>query len=397
MVTVSEARDIIFHHLFPASMVSVDLSVATGKVLAERVLADRDFPPFDRVAMDGIAISHAEWMKGRRAFTIEGTQAAGEPAKKLSDVRHCMEAMTGAMLPGGCDTIIRYEDIEINGDTATILTEAVSRRQHVHQRGVDATRGEALLEPGVKISPSEVALIAAVGKKTVRVHAFPKVAIISTGDELVEVDTVPEPHQIRRSNAWALQSALQAMGGEGKCFHLADEKSAMEKSLREMVGLYDVLILSGGVSKGKFDFVPDVLAGIGIAKLFHQVSQRPGKPFWFGRSKEGTTVFALPGNPVSTFTCFYHYVRPWIWQSLGLPVVVHFATLAADISFPPPLTYFIPVAVENAAGRLLAYPAPGGGSGDFASLKNASGFLELPLEKSDFKAGEVYPYVAFRG
>jgi molybdopterin molybdotransferase len=222
------------------------------------------------------------------------------------------------------------------------------------------------------------------------------VAIISTGDELVAIDDKPNAYQIRRSNSYALQSALTDLGAEAVCFHLEDEKSAMEKNLTRIVKEFDVLILSGGVSKGKFDFVPGVLESIGIRKLFHQVSQRPGKPFWFGQSEEGKIAFALPGNPVSTFMCFYRYVKPWMLRSLGAPQEEVLAILGRDHSFPPPLTCFLQVSVKNEQGRLVAYPDPGGGSGDFANLKNVSGFIELPLEKSHFNAGEVFPYISFR-
>ena len=170
----------------------------------------------------------------------------------------------------------------------------------------------------------------------------------------------------------------------------------MERHLVEILDKYDVLVLSGGVSKGKFDFVPAVLERIGIRKLFHQVSQRPGKPFWFGKSASGKIAFALPGNPVSTFMCFYRFVKPWILKSLGASVPGRHAILAENFSFTPALTYFLQVEVQDEKGRLMAYPQPGGGSGDFANLKNVTGFLELPLEKNDFKAGEAFPYICFR-
>ena len=396
MVTVKEASATIFSHLFKPASVRLKLEAATGKVLAGIVVADRDFPPFHRVSMDGIAIQFQEWAHGRRTFTIEETQAAGEEQKKLTDPSHCIEVMTGAILPSGCDAVIRYEDLEIQSNGATITTDSVSHWQSIHRHAMDARKDQVLLEPGLILAPSEVALLASVGKSEVSVFAFPKVAIISTGDELVDIDVVPSPWQIRRSNSYALQAAVTDLGGEATCFHLKDEQSTMEKRLKEIVEEYDVLILSGGVSKGKFDFVPAVLENTGILKLFHQVSQRPGKPFWFGRSASGKVAFALPGNPVSTFMCFYRYVKPWILKSLGaLPEEV-FAVLGTEFSFPSPLTYFLQVSVKNEEGTLVAYPNPGGGSGDFANLKNVSGFLELPLEQNDFKVGEVFPYISFR-
>ncbi len=396
MVTVKEATDIIFSHLFKPGVISVPLGESRGMVLAEPITADRDFPPFDRVSMDGIAIDHQEWMKGRRTFLIEGIQAAGQSQKNLPDPRHCIEVMTGAILPSGCNVVIRYEDVDIADREATIRGESVTPSQNIHRQGTDARKGDLLLESGLKVSPAEVALIASVGKQEVRVFAFPNVAIISTGNELVDVHVVPRLHQIRRSNSYALQSALSALGVAASVFHLQDEKAGMESELKEIASQYDVLILSGGVSKGKFDFVPDVMEKIGIHKLFHQVSQRPGKPFWFGCSSSQKIAFALPGNPVSTFMCFYKYVKPWMLKSLGQNVREQFAVLASDFSFSQPLTYFLQVSARNEGGTIVAYPEPGGGSGDFANLKKVDGFMELPLEKSVFKAGEVYPYMSFR-
>jgi len=396
MVTVNEASAIISENLFPSRAVEVVLAHAIGNVLAEPVRADRDLPPFNRVSMDGIAIQYKEWLKGRRTFEVQDIQAAGVEQKTLSDATMCLEVMTGAVLPAGCDVVIRYEDVEIVNKRANVRVENVELLQSIHQRGVDARRGDILLEPGQILAPSEIALLASVGKSSVQVFSLPKVAIISTGDELVDVSDVPLPWQIRRSNSHSLQSALAELGAEAVCFHLEDEKSAMRKRLEVIVDEFDALILSGGVSKGKFDFVPEVLEQIGIRKLFHQVSQRPGKPFWFGVSASGKVAFALPGNPVSTFMCFYKYVKPWIMKSLHVKVGDSAAILGKDYSFSAPLTCFLQVKVANEEGRLIAYPLPGGGSGDFANLKSVSGFLELPLEKNEFKAGQVFPYIAFR-
>ncbi|MGC1242191.1 MAG: molybdopterin molybdotransferase MoeA [Chryseosolibacter sp.] len=396
MITVSEASAIIFENLFTPAPTHVKINACSGKVLAETVIADRDFPPFHRVSMDGIAIRYESWVKGRRTFLIEGTQAAGQEKKSLKDAAGCLEVMTGAILPGGCDAVIRYEDLDIRNGEATITAENIVQWQSIHLQGMDASEKQVLLTPGLLLAPSEVALLASVGKPEVSVFAPPGVAIISTGDELVEINATPSAFQTRRSNSYALQAALLQAGCDAACFHLADDKGLMEKRLADIADKYDVLILSGGVSKGKFDFVPDVMESIGIRKLFHQVSQRPGKPFWFGRSASGKVAFALPGNPVSTFMCFYKYIKPWILRSMGARVAGRSAMLAEDFSFAQPLTYFLQVEVKNEGGRLLAYPNPGGGSGDFANLKNVTGFLELPLEKNAFKAGEAFPYICFR-
>lgn len=394
MISVTEATRIIQQVAAPHLIISVPLAEAVNRVLAEPVLADRDLPPFNRVAMDGIAIRSASF-GAQKSFKIEGIQAAGATGKVLSDERHCLEVMTGAVLPGGTDAVIRYEDVKINDGVATIQLESVSIGMNIHHQGNDARQGEVLLVAGQLISPAEIALLASVGKAEVKVYDFPRTAIISSGDELVEVDATPLAHQIRRSNAYALQAAMRELGWQASAFHLNDTREDVLHELQLLMQDYDVLIFSGGVSKGKFDFIPDALKELGVIKRFHQVSQRPGKPFWFGAS-ENKVVFALPGNPVSTFLCFYRYIKPWIRNNMGVKSIEQTAILTSSIEFKPALTYFLQVRAVHDQGKFIAVPVPGGGSGDFANLKAVNGFLELPADRSSFDAGEVFPFIPFR-
>ena len=396
MVSVTEASDIIFSNLYKPGVETVPLQATINRVLGEKISADRDFPPFDRVSMDGIAIQFQKLKNGQRDFQIEFTQAAGDPTKKLQSPDNCVEVMTGAVLPEATDTVIRYEDMEIRDNRAHILSDTIEDRQNVSRKGIDCKQGEVLLEPGILISPSEVALLASVGKVSVQVLSLPRTAIISSGDELVDVKEIPLPHQIRRSNTYAIEAGMQQLNWNAIHFHFADDKSVLLKSLETILNDHDVLILSGGVSKGKFDFIPTVFEELGVKKLFHHVNQRPGKPFWFGSSKEGKTIFALPGNPVSTYMCFYRYIKPWLLKSLHVERQELSASLASNFSFAPNLTYFLQVKVKSENGRLMAYPDAGGGSGDFVNLKNVTGFLELPPDKSKFSPGEVFPYFPFR-
>ena len=396
MTTVEEATRIISQNLYQPKPAAVSIVDAVGRVLSERVLADRDLPPFDRVAMDGIAIVHAQWEYGQREFAIEDTQPAGEPQRKLRDETNCIEVMTGAILPEGTDCVIRYEDLDIVNGKATVKTPTIRRAQNIHPQGADGKKDDTLMDPGILLSPAEVAVLASVGLGTVDVFSMPSTAVVASGDELVEIETDPEPHQIRRSNTYALHAAMKLMQWPCTQYHLPDRKDFLQASLETILANHEVLIMSGGVSKGKFDSIPSVLEEIGIKKLFHQVSQRPGKPFWFGVSPKGKLVFALPGNPVSTFMCFYRYIKPWLLQSFGIAPAEVLATLAGDYSFEPDLTFFLQVQVINEGGKLVAYPQPGGGSGDFANLKNVDGFLELPKGRTLFKAGEVFRFIPFR-
>jgi molybdopterin molybdotransferase len=395
MVSVEEAESIILGNLFKPKTTSIEIELAVGYILAETVEADRDFPPFNRVAMDGIAINFKSFMLGQRTFNLEGIQAAGMPPKKLQQENNAFEVMTGAMLPEGTDTVIRYEDLEIKDGIAKVTIDGLEPNQNIHAQSQDCKKGERLLSEGIKISPAEIALLASVGKSHVTVFQLPKTAIISTGDELVRINEQPMPWQIRRSNAYALQAAFHQMNHQADLFHISDNEDSLTQELTKIFEIYELIILSGGVSKGKYDFVPKTLEQLGIQKLFHQVSQKPGKPLWFGRSKSHT-VFALPGNPVSTYMCFYRFIKPWLEKSIGLSSEKSSAILAKDFQFKPALTFFLQVKAINEQGKLMAYPNAGGGSGDFANLKNVNGFLELPLNKTEFKAGEVFSFYSFR-
>jgi molybdopterin molybdotransferase len=394
MISVREADSIIHSNLFKPSITTVNLNECIGKILAEPILADRDFPPFDRATMDGIAINYNALKIEQKEFTIEGIQAAGEPAKELNSKENCIEIMTGAMSPQGTDTIVPYEALKIVNGKAT-LTSPIGKGNNIHFRGSDAKKNQTLLNENYRLSAAEVALMASVGKTKIAVYDTPKIAIISTGNELVDIEEIPLPHQIRKSNSYALNAALLELGCPSQLFHLADIEIEIKRALAEILREFDVVILSGGVSKGKFDFIPAALESLGVKKIFHQINQRPGKPMWFGRS-EKNYVFALPGNPVSTFMCFHRYVKPWLQKSMGNKFVNEKAILASDYSFAPALTYFLQVKINNEEGKLMAYPITGGGSGDFVNLREVDGFLELPSDINEFKAGEVFDFIRFR-
>lgn len=396
MVNVGEASSIVFKHLCMPAVETVSFGLAVNRVLAETIVADRDLPPCDRVTMDGIAIQFSSWEQGRREFTIEGVQAAGAVRNSLKSSQNCLEVMTGAIMPDATDAVVPYEHLDISNGTATIK-ENVLKGQNIHTQGQDAKKGSSLLGVGMLLGPAEIAVLAAVGKRSVNIFAFPTTAVVSSGDELVEIDIQPDMQQVRRSNSYAIEAAMKTLGWNAELHHLHDDKDMMVTAMKRIAETSKVIILSGGVSKGKFDYVPAVLEEIGVRKLFQGVNQRPGKPFWFGASDKGVTVFALPGNPVSTYMCFYRYIKPWILKSMKMDVSPCSAVLTKDFKGPKGLTYFLQVKVKVENGRLMAYPDPGGGSGDFANLKNVTGFLELHQDRSSFAAGEVFSYIPFRG
>ena len=245
-----------------------------------------------------------------------------------------------------------------------------------------------LLEPGTRLSPPELAILASAGCAEVEINAAPRVAVISTGNELVEPGEPIAPHEIRSSNEWAIAAAL-----EGRCGAavtralLKDERGVMLERIRELHDEHDVLVLSGGVSMGRYDLVPGVLEELGVELVFHKIEQRPGRPMWFGQSGDAKPVFALPGNPVSTLVCLYRYVLPAIELALGTAIPAHeIVRLAEDIRFDPDLTYFLPVVLRSTgAGATLAESRPTNTSGDFVSLATTTGFVELP------RGQDVYP------
>jgi molybdopterin molybdotransferase len=389
MVTVEEAGSIIMSNNADFGIEEIPFTESTGRVLSEQIFAENDSPPFDRITVDGIAIRYDSFSAGIRSFKITGTMAAGDENISITQSGECIEVMTGASLPESTDTIIRYEDVQIENGIATVLVDVIKKGQNIHRRGSDKQQGELVVDTGRIISPAVVAVLASNGVTRVQVKKLPEILIITTGDEIVEADTSPSPYQLRSSNKHVIKTALQKYRIVADSIHLPDDRKIILNQLTRAFDEYDVIVVTGGVSKGKFDFVPDALKECGVKKLFHHVKQRPGKPFWFG-VMEKKPVFAFPGNPVSVFMCMYRYLFPWIEKSLGINTAPVTAVLTEDVSFQPSLQFFLPVKISTAYGNVLASPIRTNGSGDFTNLLNADAFMELPLDKNNFTANEVY-------
>ncbi len=397
MISYQEALDILNSNLFQSKTEKVNIIESSGRILAENIVADRSFPPYDRVTMDGIAIQFKAFANGQREFEVTDVIGAGVPQKTITETDKCVQIMTGAIMPNGLDTVIRYEDISIENGIATINEEKIREQQNVHFKGEDRQQGEVVLAQGIELGPTELIVAAAVGKSALEVYCMPKAAIITTGDELVDINDTPEPHQIRRSSNYGIQALLKSWGIDAQQFHLKDDKELLLKELSELISSYSLIVITGGVSRGKFDFLPEVLDELDVTKHFHKVKQRPGKPFWFGTAPNATTVFALPGNPVSSFVCASVYIKHWLKKSLGQNAELGYVKLTNDITFAPPLTYFLECKVRTtAAGERIAETFKGNGSGDFANMTLADGFIVLPEDKNEFYAGEVYSYIPYR-
>jgi molybdopterin molybdotransferase len=398
MISVAEAEALILEDVPLGPAVALPIDSITGEVLRESIRADRPFPPFDRVAMDGIAISLEGWRSGTKEFPVAGIQRAGEARKSLADVGTCFEVMTGAMLPEGCDCVIPVEMITLENDLARLSEDCnTDSMKNVHQFGSDRKEGDVLLDSGTLLFGPQCAVAATVGAAMVTVSKRPRIAIVSTGDELVPVDATPEPFQIRRSNSHAVKSLLAGAGfHDTELCHLHDDLETIETGLGKLLKTASTVIVSGGVSAGRYDYVPAALAKLGVQQVFHKVSQRPGKPLWFGIGPEGQRVYGLPGNPVSGVVCCHRYVLPALWKALGAGLCPldqrPRAVLSEPLKFKPPLTLFKPVSVGgDASGARTATPVKMGGSGDLAGLSDSDGFIELAAEKEVFDAGTRHP------
>lgn len=387
------ALEAILARVTPLPVESLPLEQCIAQTLRQDIFAERDNPPFDRVCMDGIALKSETFSAGRRTYLIEATQAAGAPPLALSSPQQAIEVMTGAVLPVGTDCIIPLEEYELANGTATVKADASGKPyRNVQRRGEDSERGVPMLRAGVRLGAPEIAVVASAGLAGVAVSRQPRFMVVSTGDELVEPGEPIAEHQVRRSNAYAVVACLRGRGFTRVAHdHILDDETMLRERLALHLAHADVLILSGGVSKGKFDLVPKVLKHLGVEEVFYQVAQRPGMPLWFGVGPKGQAVFGVPGNPVSTLVCVVRYVIAAMAAAMGAPAIVPEAVaLAEPVRLHRAVAYFLPVAIQSdASGRRLALPRPPNGPGDFLALAAADGFVELPPRAEAFPPGFV--------
>ena len=395
MISVAQALQTVLNSSHNYGVEEIPFLKSMGRILKEEIVADRDFPPFNRVSMDGISIDYQQFKNGRRVFKIEGIQAAGSRQITLKDPKNCIEVMTGAILPNHTNTVIRYEDVTLEDGIATVNIDLIKEGQNSHNKGKDRKVNDLLITQNTKISAAEMGVLATVGKSVVKVAKQPKVMIVSTGDELVGVDQIPLEYQIRRSNVFTLVSLLERLNIPSETSHISDDKLIIKSKIESYLLEYDVVLFSGAVSKGKYDFLPEIFEELKVYKKFHKVMQRPGKPFYFGKT-DTCTVFGFPGNPISTFVNCLAYFYPWYHRSVGLEIIQETAILGEDVSFVPNLDYFLQVALENKSGNLVAIPVAANGSGDLASLANTDAFIQLPKDTTEFKKGIVYPILKYR-
>jgi molybdopterin molybdotransferase len=388
MPTFIEARSIILDRVAPLGVERVQLLDAAGRVLAEDVVAPWDMPLCDNSAMDGYAV-RADSSHAKAPLEVVGYIPAGGSANAVVVPGVAVRIMTGAPIPPGCDAVVPVEDTDGGQHTVT-LKAPVSPRQHIRFRGEDVAAGETVIQAGTLIRPPEVSMLASFGKAFVPVFRRARVAILSTGDELIEVGETPAPGKIVNSNALSLAASVRELGGEPVILGIArdDRESHLEKMVEGLKA--DALITSAGVSAGDRDLVRDVLAELGVEQVFWKVEIKPGGPTAFGMYGD-RPVFSLPGNPVSTMVTFEEFVRPALLRMMGHRRVVRpslRAVLKEDARKKPGKINFIRVRIELDHGRYLATTAGEQQTGILRTMVRADALALLPADRSEVKAGE---------
>lgn len=391
MISVKEAQQLVLECATALPVETVHLEQAYGRTLAENVLADRDYPPFNRAAMDGYAF-RSEELSEITEWEIVSELFAGYPLDKPVGKGQCLKIMTGAATPVELDCIVQVELAVVSNGKVSFPNVSLKSWQNIARKGEDCTEGDLILVEGTLLAPTEIATLAVLGRKEVKVLRNPKVAILSTGDELVPVSEPVSPFQIRDSNAYSLAAFFQSL--HIPLTHKAivrDTPEELEEALQKVMG-YDIVILSGGVSMGDADYVPSTLQKMGVEKVFHKVELRPGKPIWFGQNPSGGVVFGLPGNPLSCQVCFKLFIEPYVLKCLGRePRTGSSYPISFAKKKKVKLDQYFPVKLKG--GQL--HPIRFNGSGDITSTLGSTGIALHPIEAEDLPEGSLVEYISW--
>jgi molybdopterin molybdotransferase len=393
MISVEAALSAILERAPLLAAERVPLRQALGRVLREDVCADVDLPPFDRSAMDGFALRSADTARGPVALRITGERRAGQAAGAALEPGCAVRIMTGAPVPPGADAVEPVEKARVEAGERVVVSGAVAPGAHVAPRGTEARAGERVLQAGTRIDPAAVGLLATVGCAEVTVGARPRVALLVTGDELVDVPEKPGPGQIRNANGYALEQQVLRAGGDPRCLGIAPDRADALAAAMEPGFEADVLLVSGGVSAGEYDLVEDVFSRFGVQVAFDAVAVKPGKPLVFGW-RGSSLVFGLPGNPVSAQVTFDLFVRPALSRMQGQRSVAR-PTVAVETRAPlvnrSRRRAHLPARVRLDEERLVADPVPSRGSADVVAHARANALLVLAAEQVEVAAGTRVP------
>lgn len=388
MPTFEEARNIILQHVGILGAESTPLLESLGRVLAEDISAPWDMPSCSNSAMDGYAVQAGDCKVGEPLPVVDYIPA-GACSQKPLERRTAIRIMTGAPIPEGCDSIVPLEETT-ESEEGVFVQQVVTVHQHVRMAGEDIRKGELVLSRGTRIRPKDISVLASLGKGNVPVFRKPRVAIVATGDELLELGEIPADGRIINSNSYFLAAAIKALGATPIMLGIArDNRNSHRQMLSEGLDA-DVLITSAGVSVGDRDLVRDVLGELGVEQIFWRVDVKPGKALAFGM-KDATPVFALPGNPVSTMLTFEEFVAPALLKMMGHKNVIwplFCAELQHEIRKAPGRTHLARVQVEYTNGRYLARSAGKQETGLLKTLLNANAIALLPSERTTFVVGD---------
>jgi molybdopterin molybdotransferase len=397
MLSVAEAQELVLSNARPLPAVTAELSPALlGRRLAEAVVSDVDSPPHDKSAMDGYAICRADLRKGQILSIIEEIAAGQVPTRTIRPGL-CSRIMTGAPIPAGTDAVVPLEQTRLTGDRVELMDG--STNENIVRRGREMRQGDTILNLGQVLGPVEVGVLATVGHTRVSVTPAPTLAVVSTGDEVVEPSETPGPGQLRNSNGSMLLALAAGAGAVPRYLGIArDDVESLRKRIREGLSS-DVLVLSGGVSMGARDLVPAVLATENVRPIFHKVLMKPGKPILFGvcdTNDRRCLVFGLPGNPVSSLVCFALFVRPALWRSAGHSVPLDFtvsARLTEEFAYRTDRPTYHPAELAVGPTGWEVRALPGGGSSDLLSLTRANALVVLPDGDHVHRTGQLLPVV----
>jgi molybdopterin molybdotransferase len=397
MLPVSEALALVLQHARPLPPQSVALGPeCSGRILAESVVGDLDSPPYDKALMDGYAVRGADCAALPTTLKVIEEVGAGRVPSKSVGPREATRIMTGAPIPAGANCVVRVEQTDRRGGEVTINAPPPKPGQHILPRGRELRAGDVVLPAGTVLHPQELGILAGAGRASALLYLNPRLAILSTGDEVVEPPALPGPGQIRNSNGPMLLAQALRAGAAPRYLGIArDDPQSLRSCITAGLTDTDVLILSGGVSAGTFDLVPGVLQELGVAQHFHKVAMKPGKPLFFG-TRDGQLVFGLPGNPVSSFVCFELFIRPAVRAMCGesqpqprqaaLPIAEDFR---ADNDRP---TYH-PARLEVGEWGVRMRPLAWFGSADLRGIAGANALIVLPPGAQSFHVGDVVPVV----
>jgi len=357
----------------------VALEEADGRILAEDIIADRNYPPFNRAAMDGYAIMQSDWQKGIRKYKITETILAGQASQTQITSGYCYKIMTGAATPKTADVIIRREDANEFDQEVELRADDIRTYQNISREGEDAKKGHLLIKAPLRCNAQVISILAATGNHLVPVYALPSVSVVTTGDEVIPLPGEVTAFQIRNSNQFLLKSLLKKWQITARFSrHVADEVKALREALAEAI-TSDITIINGGVSAGDADYVPTILKSLGVKETFHKVAIRPGRPLWVGQTSEGKVVFALPGNPLSCLTTFTIFVESFLFKSTGFESRPSYKLpILQNRSKRHSLTEFFPVRLHSEIAGLQILPF--NGSGDITAGVLADG---LAVQQND--------------